>query len=41
MVKLRAVTDNGFEIYHLRDRAGAEVDFILEGPGGQVVGIEI
>ena len=36
-----AVADNGFDIYHLRDRAGAEVDFILEGPGGQVVGIEI
>ncbi|MGH3280804.1 MAG: hypothetical protein ACRDNW_16925, partial [Trebonia sp.] len=23
------------------DRAGAEVDFILEGPGGQVVGLEV
>ena len=40
-MKLRAVTDNGFDIYHLRDRACAEVDFILEGLGGQIVGIEI
>lgn len=41
LVKLRAVSDTGFDIYHLRDRAGAEVDFVLEGPGGQVVGLEV
>lgn len=41
LVKLRAVSDTEFGIYHLRDRAGAEVDLILEGPGGQVVGIEV
>jgi uncharacterized protein len=41
LVKLRAVSDTAFDIYHLRDRAGAEVDFVLEGPGGQVVGLEV
>jgi uncharacterized protein len=41
LIKLRAVSDTGFNIYHLRDRAGAEVDFVLEGPGGQVVGLEV
>ena len=41
LVKLRAASDTGFDIYHLRDRAGAEVDFVLEGPGGQVAGLEI
>src|SRR5487761_1310725 len=41
LVKLRAASDTGFDIYHLRDRAGAEVDFVLEGPGGQVAGLEV
>ena len=40
-MKLRAASDRAFGIYHFRDRAGAEVDFILEGPGGQIVGIEV
>jgi uncharacterized protein len=41
LVKLRSVSHTPFDIYHLRDRAGAEVDFVLEGPGGQVVGVEV
>jgi hypothetical protein len=41
LVKLRAASDTAFDIYHFRDRAGAEVDFVLEGPGGQIVGIEV
>jgi uncharacterized protein len=41
LVKLQAVSDTAFDVYHLRDRAGAEVDFILEGPAGQVVGLEV
>lgn len=29
------------ELFHLRERTGIEVDFILETPQGQVVGIEV
>jgi predicted AAA+ superfamily ATPase len=39
--KLRAVSATDFAIHHLRDRAGAEVDFVLEGPDGKVAGIEV
>ena len=28
-------------LYHFRQTAGAEVDFVLEGPGGEVAGIEV
>lgn len=41
LVKLKASSETAFDIYHLRDRSGPEVDFILEGPGGQIVGIEV
>lgn len=41
LVKLRAVSGTGFEIYHFRDRAGAEIDFVLEGAGGQIAALEI
>jgi hypothetical protein len=41
LVKLRAASETAFDIYHFRDRNGREVDFVLEGPGGQVVGIEV
>ena len=39
--KLRSVSAIDFAIYHLRDRAGAEIDFLLEGPDGKVVGLEV
>jgi predicted AAA+ superfamily ATPase len=39
--KLRAISATDFAIHHLRDRAGAEVDFVLEGPDGKVAGIEV
>ncbi|MBM3494101.1 MAG: ATP-binding protein [Armatimonadetes bacterium] len=29
------------EVYHYRDETGREVDIVLEGPGGQIVGIEV
>ncbi|MGH3260823.1 MAG: ATP-binding protein, partial [Trebonia sp.] len=36
--KLRSVSATDFAIYHLRDRTGPEIDFLLEGPDGRVVG---
>jgi hypothetical protein len=41
LVKLRTTSDTGFTIYHLRDRGGAEVDFLLEGLDGAIVAIEV
>lgn len=41
LVKLQTASDTGFTIYHLRDREGAEVDFLLEGPDGKIAGIEV
>jgi len=40
-MKLKAVTEMNVSVWHLRDRDGREVDFLLEGPGGAVVGIEV
>ncbi|HET9079370.1 MAG TPA: ATP-binding protein [Trebonia sp.] len=39
--KLRSVSSTDFAIYHLRDRTGPEIDFLLEGPGGKVAGVEV
>jgi hypothetical protein len=41
LMKLKSVTEINVSIWHLRDRDGREVDFLLEGPGGAVVGIEV
>jgi predicted AAA+ superfamily ATPase len=41
LMKLQAASDSGFTIYHLRDREGAEVDFLLEGPDGKLAGVEV
>jgi uncharacterized protein len=41
LVKLRTTSDTGFTIYHLRDRDGAEVDFLLEGLDGRIAAIEV
>ncbi|MGH7734401.1 MAG: ATP-binding protein, partial [Gemmatimonadales bacterium] len=41
LMKLRPVTEINVSVWHLRDRDGREIDFILEGPGGAVVGIEV
>jgi predicted AAA+ superfamily ATPase len=41
LVKLRTASDTGFNVYHLRDRDGAEVDFLLEGLDGRVAAIEV
>lgn len=39
--KLRSVTATDFDIYHLRDRTGPEIVFLLEGPDGKVAGVEV
>ena len=39
--KLRSANETDFAVYHLRDRSGPEIDFLLEGPGGSVVGLEV
>ncbi|MBO0803146.1 MAG: ATP-binding protein [Nocardiopsaceae bacterium] len=41
LLKLRTVSETSFTIYQFREREGREVDFVLEGPGGAVVGIEV
>ncbi|MGH3172030.1 MAG: ATP-binding protein, partial [Trebonia sp.] len=41
LMKLKAVAEMNVSIWYLRDRDGREVDFVLEGPGGAVVGIEV
>jgi predicted AAA+ superfamily ATPase len=41
MLKLRAQTSDGFELYHYRDRDGREIDFICETPDGRIVAIEV
>ncbi len=41
LMKLKTVTDINVSIWHLRDQDGREIDFILEGPGGAVIGIEV
>lgn len=41
LMKLRTASDSGFTVYHLRDRDGAEVDFLLEGPDGKLAGAEV
>jgi uncharacterized protein len=41
LIKLRPLAETAVSIWHLRDRDGREVDFILEGPQGQIVALEI
>lgn len=41
LTKLCAISDINTSLWHLRERDGREVDFILEGPQGSVVGIEV
>jgi predicted AAA+ superfamily ATPase len=41
LLKLRAQTSDGFELYHYRDRDGREIDFICETPDGRIVAIEV
>jgi uncharacterized protein len=41
LVKLRPLADTAVSIWHFRERDGREVDFILEGPRGQIVALEI
>jgi len=41
LIKLRAVSDVEISLWHLQDRAGGEVDCLLETPAGRVVAIEV
>jgi predicted AAA+ superfamily ATPase len=41
LLKLRTVSDVPFSIWQLREGQQREVDFVLEGPGGEVIGIEV
>lgn len=41
LTKLLTFSQRRAGLWHLRDRAGAEVDFLLEGPGGAVIGVEV
>lgn len=39
--KLRITSKEDYAIYHLRDRSGPEVDFVIEGPDGKIAGLEV
>jgi predicted AAA+ superfamily ATPase len=41
LMKLRSLADTAVSIWHFRERDSREVDFILEGPQGQIVAIEV
>jgi predicted AAA+ superfamily ATPase len=41
LMKLATVSEVPVSIWHFRENDDREVDFILEGPGGAVVGIEV
>lgn len=41
VLRQRAWAERDVSLYHFRDRAGSEVDLVLEGRDGRVVGIEI
>jgi predicted AAA+ superfamily ATPase len=41
LLKQRTWTTREFELFHYRDRAGIEVDLVLELTGGQVIAIEV
>jgi predicted AAA+ superfamily ATPase len=39
--KQQTWAEHEFELFHYRDRAGIEVDLVLELTGGQVIGIQV
>lgn len=41
LMKLTAVSQTPVTIWQFRERDGREIDFIIEGPGGSVAGIEV
>jgi uncharacterized protein len=41
LMKLKTVTDTSVSIWQLREQDGKEVDFVLEGPNGSIIGIEV
>lgn len=41
LMKQRTWTAEEFDLFHYRDRAGAEVDLVLELTGGRVIAIEV
>ena len=40
LAKAMALSDEPTEIYHYRDKDRVEVDFVLERPPGEIVGVE-
>jgi predicted AAA+ superfamily ATPase len=41
LMKLAAVSEEPVSIWQFRENDNREIDFVLEGPGGAVVGIEV
>lgn len=41
LLKLVAAHDEPLEVFHFRDRYGAEVDFVLEDANANIIGIEV
>jgi predicted AAA+ superfamily ATPase len=41
LLKALSLSDQGWRIYHYRDKDRAEVDFVLENPLREVIGIEV
>lgn len=41
LTRLQGAAEVDFNVRHLRDRDGREIDFILEGADGRVVGVEV
>ncbi len=41
LMKIRATSDVRFDILHYRENDSREIDFILEGPNGRIVALEI
>jgi predicted AAA+ superfamily ATPase len=41
LMKLLPLADTAVSIWHFRERDGREIDFILEGPQGQIVALEV
>lgn len=41
LAKLRTASEVDVSLWHVQDRAGGEVDCVLESPAGRVVGVEV
>lgn len=41
LMKLRAASETPFSFWQFRGKDGIEIDFVLVGPGGAVIGIQV